>query len=115
MVRVLAAVLILLPLRLCGQDQSTIARPVNDFHYYFTLYSQADGQLAPSFDGLNDFLIRTDEKRKSFKSEKAFVYFLFSKTSKLFPSLPGVCFIQRPGFAWNLQLSDWLSADGSFA
>jgi hypothetical protein len=84
MVRVLAAVLILLPLRLCGQGQSTIARPVNDLHYYFTLYSQADGQLAPSFDGLNDFLIRTDEKRNSFKSEKAFVYFLFSKTHQNF-------------------------------
>ena len=79
MVRVLAAALVILPLRLSGQDQSTIARPVNDLHYFFTLYSQADGQLAPSFDALDEFLLRTDEKRNSFKSEKAFVYFLFSK------------------------------------
>lgn len=84
MLRVLAAALILLPLRLSGQNEGTITRPVHDVHYYFTLYSQADGQLAPSFNTLDEFLIRNDEKRSSFKSEKAFVYYLFSKAHHSF-------------------------------
>jgi hypothetical protein len=84
MIRFLVAALLLLPLHLRGQDQSTNASPVNHLHYYFTLYSQADGQLAPAFNTLDEFLILTDEKRNSFKSEKAFVYFLFWKTHQNF-------------------------------
>jgi hypothetical protein len=46
-------------------------------HYYFTLYSQADGKLAPSFQKVNSFIQKASARR--FLSDKALVHFLFVK------------------------------------
>lgn len=55
-----------------------------NLHYYFTLYSQADGKLAPDFEELKGFVQKMDIKRNSFKSQKAFLHFLFLKTHQRF-------------------------------
>lgn len=80
MFRALVATFVFLPLWLQGQSGTAIANSDSRLHYYFTLYSQTDGKLAPPFTELDKFLERTEAKRTSFSSDKAFVRYLFAKT-----------------------------------
>jgi hypothetical protein len=81
MKRVFAFAVIFLPLSLLGQVSPALRESeTNKSHNYFTLYCQADGKLAPSFDELNNFIQKLDQKRAGFKNEASFVYYLFQKS-----------------------------------
>jgi hypothetical protein len=69
---------IFIPLGLLGQSAAAL-READKIHNNFTLYCQADGKLAPSFDELNDFIQKLNQKKAGFKNEASFVYYLFQK------------------------------------
>ena len=71
MFRVLILLSILIPALASGQAGRSLSAE-RDLEHYFSLYSQADGKLAPSINALREHLVRLDQKRSSFKSGKAF-------------------------------------------
>lgn len=75
--------IIFFPLLVSGQDQGEYGAQ-SRLKYYFNLYSQADGQLPPSFNGVSDFVRRMELKRGSFRSGKAFLHHLFVKAHQEF-------------------------------
>jgi len=54
------------------------------FQYYLTLFSQSNGQLAPSFAALEDFKEKLAKKAGAGKNDKAFLHHLFNKTHSRF-------------------------------
>lgn len=58
----------------------------NSVEYHLRLFSQSDGNLAPSFDEVLAFTARLEDKRHMFRSEKAFLHHVFVKTHDQFLS-----------------------------
>ena len=83
MFRVLAFCGIWIPAFVFAQGGGSTSAEQN-LDYYFALYSQADGKLAPSIDPLKELLLRLDQKRPTFNSRKAFLHHVFVKTNNTF-------------------------------
>ena len=83
MFRVLILLSILIPALASGQAGRSLSAE-RDLEHYFSLYSQADGKLAPSINALREHLVRLDQKRSSFKSGKAFLHHIFVRTNNKF-------------------------------
>jgi hypothetical protein len=58
----------------------------NSVSYYLRLFSQSGGTLAPPVDEVVSFTKRLENKRQTFKSEKAFLHYLFVRTHEQFLS-----------------------------
>lgn len=88
MMRVLVVVILFLSTvvqaQRAGSKPSLQSPDRNSLAYYLTLYSQSNGTLAPSFEGLIEFVTKLEKKRSAFRSEKAFLQHVFIKTHQRF-------------------------------
>ena len=76
--RVWVFVIIFLPIVAAGQrDRSSL-------EYNYTLFSQADGKLAPSIDLIRAHVDKLRNKQASFRNDLAFLRFLFDRTNHQF-------------------------------
>lgn len=80
--QVCAIILIFAPMVAYSQEGTIPANSLDKLHYYFRLYSQSDGKLAPSVTDFDSYIGTLTEKRQTIKNDRAFIYHLFQRTHK---------------------------------
>ena len=88
--RVLVVLIVFIPALTFSQEVRRGAHAQEANHntvsYYLRLFSQSGGTLAPPVDKVIAFTERLENKRSTFRSEKAFVHHLFVRTHEQFLS-----------------------------
>lgn len=84
--RVVAGIffLLCLPILVSAQVAQNSFRSASNLNHYLTLYSASDGESLASTEALLSFVSKLESKRESFKSEKAFLNYVFNKTHQRF-------------------------------
>jgi hypothetical protein len=86
--RVFVVLIVFIPGLIFSQEvrrgRSTQQANHNSVSYYVRLFSQSGGTLAPPVDNVIAFTERLENKRPTFRSEKAFLHHLFIRTHDQF-------------------------------
>lgn len=72
-----------LPILALAQDVTFTSQPTPSLHHYLELYSTTDSQIANA-DELLAFVDKLSVKKDGFKTDKAFLNYLFTKTHQRF-------------------------------